>query len=288
MLETDETTSPEPQKPLAPGIYIVATPIGNLGDITQRSIDVLMRCDGIACEDTRITAKLLRHLGINKPLWRYNDHSGDADRNRLLERAQDSIVALVTDAGTPLISDPGYRLARDARSAGIMVTGLPGASAPILALTLSGLPSDRFLFAGFLPTKEKARRETLEELGAIRSTLIFFEAPPRLTKSLDAIAEIFPQREICVGRELTKYYEEVRNGTAAELSAYYTENPPRGEIVLLIGPPDDSEQEDVDADALLREALLTMKVSQAAGHVSKATGLDRKDLYQRAMELRAE
>src|SRR5690606_5122543 len=152
-------------------------PIGNLGDVTRRSADILARCSGIACEDSRVTAKLLRPLGLSKPLWRYNDHSDEADRARLLERAREGAVALVSDAGTPLISDAGYRLAREARAAGIAVTGLPGPSAPVLALTLSGLPSDRFLFAGFLPAKDKARREVLEELAAVRATLIFFEAP---------------------------------------------------------------------------------------------------------------
>lgn len=273
-------------EPLAPGLYIVATPIGNLGDVTRRSADILARCSGIACEDSRVTAKLLRHLGLSKPLWRYNDHSDEADRARLLERARDGAVALVSDAGTPLISDPGYRLAREARAAGIAVTGLPGPSAPVLALTLSGLPSDRFLFAGFLPAKDKARRAVLEELGAVRATLIFFEAPARLTKSLAAIAELFPNREVCVARELTKLYEEICNGTASHLQAHYEAHPPRGEIVLLIGPPDEAENGEQDADELLREALADHKPSQAAGLVAKATGLDRKTLYARALELR--
>ena len=275
-------------EPLASGLYIVATPIGNLGDVTRRSADILARCSGIACEDSRVTAKLLRHLGLSKPLWRYNDHSDEADRARLLERAREGAVALVSDAGTPLISDPGYRLAREARAAGIAVTGLPGPSAPVLALTLSGLPSDRFLFAGLLPAKDKARREVLEELGAVRATLIFFESPPRLVKSLAAIAELFPHRQVCVARELTKLYEEICNGTASELQAHYEAYPPRGEIVLLIGPPDEAENGGQDADELLREALADHKPSQAAALVAKATGLDRKTLYARALELRDE
>ena len=273
---------------LDPGLYIVATPIGNLGDITMRAADVLARCDGIACEDTRVTQKLIRHLGISKPLWRYDDHSAPNDRARLVESMRERAVALVSDAGMPLVSDPGYRLVKDAREAGIPVTVLPGANAPLAALALSGLPNDRFLFAGFLPTKDKARREVLEELGAVRSTLIFFETAPRLVKSLDAIAKFLPGREVSVARELTKIYEECRSGTAEELSEHYTEHRPKGEIVLLIGPEPYREASSEDADAMLRELLETEKASKAAAQVAKATGLDRKALYARAMELKGE
>jgi len=181
--------------------------------------------------------------------------------------------------------DPGYRLIRDARVAGVEVTTLPGPCAAIAGLTLSGLPNDRFMFAGFLPVKEKARRETLEELGGINATLIFYETGPRLVKSLDAIAQLYPDRQVCVARELTKLHEEAPIGLASELSAHYTANPPKGEIVLLIEPAP-PESFTGDADTLLREALETMKTSQAAGHVAKATGLDRKALYARAMELK--
>jgi 16S rRNA (cytidine1402-2'-O)-methyltransferase len=278
-----DTDRPEP---LPPGLYIVATPIGNLGDVTMRASEVLARCDAVACEDTRVTAKLLRHLGISKPLWRYDDHASERDRARLLESMRDQAVVLVSDAGTPLISDPGYRLVREARGAGIAVTSLPGPSAPVMALTLSGLPSDRFLFAGFLPSKDKARADVLAELGATRSTLVFFETAPRLTKSLAAIDEVLPRRELAVARELTKLYEECRNGTAAELIAHYEAHPPRGEIVLLVGPPTEQVAGEVDVDALLRSALETEKPSQAAGQVAKATGLDRKTLYARALELK--
>ena len=273
---------------LDPGLYIVATPIGNLGDVTARAARILAACDGIACEDSRVTAKLLRHLGLSKPLWRYDDHSNDADRQKLLERAKNGPVALVSDAGMPLISDPGFRLVRDARKAGIAVTAAPGASATILALALSGLPSDRFLFAGFLPGKEKARQDVLEELRSVRATLIFFDGPSRLTASLAAVAALFPRREICVARELTKLHEDVRTGFAADLLAHYEAHPPRGEIVLLIGPPDDSEGEPADVDGLLREALADHKPSQAAALVAKATGMDRKALYARALELRSQ
>jgi len=274
--------------PLPPGLYIVATPIGNLGDVTRRSADVLSRCDAVACEDTRVTGKLLKHLGISRPLWRYDDHSASEDRARLIEAMRGKAVALVSDAGTPLISDPGYKLVREAREAGVPVTSLPGPSAPVVALTLSGLPSDRFLFAGFLPGKDKARAETLAELAGVRATLVFFETAPRLVKALEAIGEVLPGREVAVARELTKLYEECRSGSPAELAAHYTAHSPRGEIVLLISPPAEQATSASDADALLREALATEKPSQAAAQVAKATGLDRKALYARALELRTE
>jgi 16S rRNA (cytidine1402-2'-O)-methyltransferase len=273
-------------EPLPPGLYIVATPIGNLGDVTKRAAEVLSRCDAVACEDTRVTAKLLRHLGISKPLWRYDDHASERDRARLLESMRDQAVALVSDAGTPLISDPGYRLVREARAAGLAVTSLPGPSAPVMALTLSGLPSDRFLFAGFLPPKDKARAEVLAELAPVRTTLVFFETAPRLTRSLAAIGEVLPGREVAVARELTKLYEECRSGSPAELIAHYEAHPPKGEIVLLVGPPVEQMGGDVDVDGLLRAALEVQKPSQAAAQVAKATGLDRKALYARALELK--
>jgi 16S rRNA (cytidine1402-2'-O)-methyltransferase len=273
-------------EPLPPGLYIVATPIVYLGDITIRGADTLRRCDAIACEDTRVTQKLTRHLGVTKPLWRYDDHSGPETRARLLEAMRSKAVALVSDAGTPLVSDPGYRLVREARAAGVPVTSLPGASAPVMALTLSGLPSDRFLFAGFLPSKDKARREVLEELGAVPATLVFFETAPRLTRSLEAIGEVLPGREVAVARELTKLHEECRTGSPGELAAHYEAHPPRGEIVLLVGPPPEQVTSAQDADTLLREALETEKPSQAAGLVAKATGLDRKALYARALALK--
>nr|WP_298896317.1 16S rRNA (cytidine(1402)-2'-O)-methyltransferase [uncultured Altererythrobacter sp.] len=283
------TIAPEQtlSEPLRPGLYIVATPIGNLGDVTLRAVDILSNCDAVACEDTRVTGKLLKHLGTHKPLIRYDDHASEQASLTIVERARSEAIALVSDAGTPLISDPGYRLVKAAREAGVAVTTLPGACAAIAGLTMSGLPNDRFLFAGFLPTKEKARANALAELTSIDATLIFYESGPRLVKSLNAIADIWPTREVAVARELTKLYEECRSGTAAELADHYTANPPKGEIVLMVGPPDESAS-DVDPDELLREALATMKISQAAAQVAKATGLDRKVLYARAMELKAE
>ncbi|MEZ5693483.1 MAG: 16S rRNA (cytidine(1402)-2'-O)-methyltransferase [Altererythrobacter sp.] len=279
------TRNPEIES-LSPGLYIVATPIGNLGDITLRSVDVLSRCDAVACEDTRVTGKLLKHLGISKPLLRYNDHSKDNDRRRILDILDTQAVALVSDAGTPLISDPGYRLVQDAQEAGHMITSLPGACAAVVGLTLSGLPNDRFLFAGFLPNKDKARRDTMEKLAAVDASLIFYESGPRLVKSLMALGEVMPARDVAVARELTKLHEECWRGPAAELAEHYTRHPPKGEIVLLVGPPAAIEVDAVDADALLLAALETSKASQAAAEVARKTGMDRKQLYARAMELR--
>lgn len=273
-------------EPLEPGLYIVATPIGNLGDITMRAADVLRRCDGVACEDTRVTGKLMKHLGISKPLWRYDDHSEHRDRSRLVDSMRSRAVALVSDAGTPLVSDPGFRLVNDCRAEGIPVTALPGPCAAIAGLSVSGLPNDRFLFAGFLPSKDKARRDVLAQLASIDATLIFYETAPRLTKSLVAIRDILPDREIVVARELTKMHEELRRGLADGLIAWFEAHPPRGEIVLLIGPPLEELASAADADALLLEALATGKTSQAAAQVAKATGLDRKLLYARALELK--
>jgi 16S rRNA (cytidine1402-2'-O)-methyltransferase len=273
-------------EPLDPGLYIVATPIGNLGDVTRRAAEVLARCDAVACEDTRVTGKLLKHLGISKPLWRYDDHADAQARERLIEALRDKAVALVSDAGTPLVSDPGYRLVRDARAAGVPVTSLPGPSAPVVALTLSGLPNDRFLVAGFLPPKEGARAHVLEELASVRATLVFFETAPRLAKSLAAIGAILPGREVAVARELTKIYEECRTGQPEEVAAHYAAHPPKGEIVLLVGPPPESETSSEEAEALLREALGRLKPSHAAAEVARATGLDRKALYAQALELK--
>jgi len=273
-------------EPLAPGLYIVATPIGNLGDVTVRAADVLKRSDAVACEDTRVTGKLLKHLGISNRLWRYNDHSDASERERLIAVMREQAVALVSDAGTPLISDPGYRLVHDARAQGIAVTSLPGACAAITGLTLSGLPNDRFLFAGFIPNKPLARRKALEELAAVDATLIFYETGPRLVKSLEAIAEVLPGRTVSVARELTKLHEECRSDAPAALIEHYTLSPPKGEIVLMAGPPPEPDASEIDTDAMLLGALKDNKASQAAGIVAKASGLDRKILYARALELR--
>jgi 16S rRNA (cytidine1402-2'-O)-methyltransferase len=271
---------------LLPGLYIVATPIGNLGDVTMRAVEVLRGVAAIACEDTRVTGKLLKHLGIRQRLIRHDDHADDAARERLLALASESPVALVSDAGTPLISDPGFRLVRAAREASIAVSGVPGPSAGVFALALSGLPSDRFLFAGFLPPKAKARTDTLRELADIRATLVFYETAPRLCAALEAIAAELPGREVAVARELTKLYEECRSGSAVDLAGHYAAHPPKGEIVLLVGPPGEVDRTGMDIDALLRAELAHAKPSQAAAAVAKATGQDRKSLYARALELK--
>ncbi|MCX7864407.1 MAG: 16S rRNA (cytidine(1402)-2'-O)-methyltransferase [Novosphingobium sp.] len=275
------------EQPLQPGLYIVAGPIGNLGDITLRAIAVLRAAGVVACEDTRVTGRLLNHLGISKPMIRYDDHAGEQVRERLLALMREQPVALLSDAGTPLISDPGYRLVRAARAAGIAVTTLPGPSALIAALTISGLPSDRFLFAGFLPARAKAREETLRELGAFRATLIFYETAARLAASLAAIDRLLPGREIAVARELTKRFEECVTGSAEQLLARFAATPARGEIVLMIGPAQGDEPASMqEADAMLRSALAASKPSQAASTVARLTGLDRKALYARALELK--
>ena len=270
---------------LPAGLYIVATPIGNLGDITLRAIETLRGVAAVACEDTRVTGKLLHHLGLKKRMIRYDDHASDETRDYLLGMAAQEAVALVSDAGTPLISDPGFQLVRAARQAGIAVTSLPGASAAIMALTVSGLPSDRFLFAGFLPGKAKARSDVLNELAAVRSTLVFYETAPRLVDALAAIGEVLSGRQVAVARELTKRFEECRSGTPDELAAYYQAHPPKGEIVLVIAPPVVSAAT-FDSDALLKAELVSQKASQAAAKVARLTGLDRKMLYARALELK--
>ena len=273
-------------QPLAPGLYIVATPIGNLADLSARAAAVLRAVAAVACEDTRVTGKLMHHIGTKTRLIRYDDHASEATRDHVLAMAAEQPVALVSDAGTPLISDPGYQLVRRAKELGIAVTSIPGPSAAIVALTLAGLPSDRFLFAGFLPNKAKARADTLAELAAIKSTLVFYETAPRLTDALAAIAEVLPGREVAVARELTKLFEECRSGTPEELITHYSAHPPKGEIVLVIAPPGEVQTSAADADALLIEALRVHKPSQAAAEVARATGLDRKALYARAMELK--
>jgi len=283
-------------EPLAPGLYIVATPIGNLGDITLRALTVLRGAALVACEDTRVTGRLLNHFGIKARLQRLDDHAPTEVRARVIEEARAAPVALASDAGTPLVSDPGYRLVREARAAGVPVIAVPGPCAAIAALAIAGLPSDRFLFAGFLPARDGARRAALEELSGVAASLIFYETAPRLLKSLHAIAALWPGREVAVARELTKLHEECRSGSAAALAEHYGAHPPKGEIVLIVGPPAGGEapaqgaQADSapDTDALLRAALAHAGPGKAAGKVARATGLDRAALYARALELKGE
>jgi 16S rRNA (cytidine1402-2'-O)-methyltransferase len=289
-MDTQSGEIPTGESPaLQPGLYIVATPIGNLGDMTRRAVEVLGTVAVIACEDTRVTGKLMAHLGIRKPLRRYDDHADAAARDALIALMRTEPVALVSDAGTPLISDPGYRLVRAAQAEGIMVTSLPGPSALITALTLAGLPTDRFLFAGFLPGKDKARGDVLRELAAVPATLVFYDTGPRLADSLDAMVEALPRREIAVARELTKMFEECRRGSAQDLAAHYREHPPRGEIVVLAGPPGEAPKpDDAAIDAALREALVRLPVSRAAKDVARSLGLDRRDMYTRALDLQSD
>ncbi|MFO1247239.1 MAG: 16S rRNA (cytidine(1402)-2'-O)-methyltransferase [Alphaproteobacteria bacterium] len=275
---------------LAAGLYVLATPIGNARDISLRALDILKACDVIAAEDTRVTAKLLAIHGISRPLIPYNDHNGGEMRPRILARLeQGQGVVLVSDAGTPLVSDPGYKLVRDAIAAGAHVVAVPGPSAVLAGLTLSGLPSDRFLFAGFLPSKAGERKTALEELKTVRATLIFFESAQRLTESLTAMADVLGDRPCAMTRELTKLHEEVRRGSLRELAAHYEKaGAPKGEVTLLVGPPLEVVADDAKVDAALKAALAFMPVKAAADMIAALTDGSRKALYGRALELKDE
>jgi 16S rRNA (cytidine1402-2'-O)-methyltransferase len=274
-----------------PGLYIVATPIGNLGDLTLRAADLLRGANVIAAEDTRVTAKLLRHLGVKVPLVPYHDHSDARVRDSLIARAADEVVALVSDAGTPLISDPGYKLVREARAAGRNIVTLPGPCAAVAALTLAGLPTDRFMFAGFLPAKAKARGDAITELAQVDATLVLYESGPRLGATLAALASgLGPDREAAVARELTKLYEECVTGSLANLAERYADAPPKGEIVIVIAPPPDAASEDGDdmaVDAALTDALSAMPVAKAAKQVAARFGRERSAVYARALALKS-
>ena len=241
----------------------------------------------IACEDSRVTAKLLQHIGVKRPMMPYHDHNADRVRPGLIERMRSEAIALVSDAGTPLISDPGYKLVRDARTAGVTVTTIPGPCAAIAALTLAGLPSDRFLFMGFLPPKQKARADTIAEIAAVRATLIFYESGPRLAATLGALAEGLGDREAGVAREISKRFEECVTDSLSALAARYAEAPPKGEIVIVVAPPGEAPAPSADdADAALAEALTRLPPAKAAGEIAKKFGLDRKELYARAMAMK--
>jgi 16S rRNA (cytidine1402-2'-O)-methyltransferase len=273
--------------PLAPGLYLVATPIGNLRDITLRALDVLAAADVILAEDTRVTGKLLSAYGLSAKLERYDEHAAERMRPRVLQAlAEGRRVALVSDAGTPLVSDPGYRLVRAAVEQGAAVFPIPGASALLAGLTVAGLPTDRFLFAGFPPPKSAARRTLFEELAGVRATLVFFEGGSRLAASLADMAEVFGPREAAVARELTKLYETVVRGPLPDLAADPRLDAPKGEIVIVVAPGREAEATAEDADAALADALQRLKPADAAAEVAKALGLSRRDLYRRAMELR--
>lgn len=279
------TTVLTPQ--LAPGLYIVATPIGNLGDLSPRAAHILSHAAVIAVEDSRVTGKLLNHIGVKRPMTPYHDHNAEDVRPGLIARMGVEAVALVSDAGTPLISDPGYKLVRDARAAGHTVWTIPGPCAAVAALTLAGLPTDRFLFLGFLPSKAQARAAAIDEVAAIRATLVLYESGPRLAATLGALAEGLGDREAAVTREITKHFEEAVTGTLSDLAARYADAPPKGEIVLVVAPPGAPEAASAaDADTALAEALTRLSTGQAASEVAKALGVDRKTLYARALEMK--
>jgi len=272
---------------LQPGLYVVATPIGNLGDMSSRAAEVLRQADVILAEDTRVTGKLLSHIGIKARMQRYDDHADDRARDHIVHRLAQEAVALVSDAGTPLISDPGYKLVRAAREAGQEVRTIPGPSAVIAALSIAGLPSDRFLFAGFLPAKAKARSDAVAELAGIRATLVFYESGPRLAECLAALCDGLGNREAVVARELTKLHEECVTGNLAELAKRYADiAAPKGEIVIIVGPPGlGREASDEDLDLALREALARLSPSRAAAEVAERLKVPRKRAYARALEL---
>jgi 16S rRNA (cytidine1402-2'-O)-methyltransferase len=272
---------------LPPGLHVVATPIGNLGDVTLRALAALAGADLIACEDTRVTRKLVDRYGIDTPLTPYHDHNAAKARPLLLRRlAEGAAIALVSDAGTPLVSDPGFKLVREAQEAGHAVTALPGPSAVLAALTIAGLPTDQFFFGGFLPPKQAARRARIAELARIPATLVLFESGPRVADTLADLAAGLGQREAALCRELTKLHEEVRRGDLATLAQGSAGGEVRGEFVLVIGPPPAAERPSAeDAERLLRDALSRVSLKDAVAEVADATGLPRRELYQQALSL---
>lgn len=275
--------------PPAPGLYIVATPIGNLRDITLRALDVLSAADLVLAEDTRVAGKLLSAFNLSKKLERYDEHSAMRSGPKALALlAGGGRVALVSDAGTPLVSDPGFKLVRAAAAQGSKVFPIPGPSALLAGLSAAGLPTDRFLFAGFPPPKSAARRTFFEELAGIRATLVFFEGGSRLAASLADMAAVFGPREAVVARELTKLYETITRAPLPDLAADPTMKAPKGELVILVGPGREEAATAADADAALTEALARLRPTEAAAEVAKALGLPRRDLYRRALELKQE
>ena len=274
---------------LAPGLYLVATPIGNLRDITLRALDVLAGADVVLCEDTRVGGKLLAAHGLKVKLERYDEHAAERVRPRVLARlAAGDKVALISDAGTPLVSDPGYRLVREAVAQGASVFPIPGASAVLAALAVAALPTDRFLFAGFPPPKSAGRRALFEELASVRATLIFYEGGSRLKNSLADMADVFGAREAAVARELTKLHETVIRGALPDLAADPRCDAPKGEIVILVAPGAARAATPAEADAALIDALSRAAPAQAASEVAKALGVSRRDLYARALALRGD
>lgn len=269
---------------LQAGLYIVATPIGNLGDITLRAIEILKKCDVIACEDTRVSRKLLSTYSINKPLISYHDHNADQVRPKIVKKIADGkAVALISDAGTPLISDPGYKLVRECYDVNLSVTFIPGPTAVIAGLVLSGMPTDRFVFAGFVDKKK------FNELSPISMTLIFFESAKRLKATLKDMSKGLPNREVAIVREITKKFEEIHRGAFEELIDYYSDKPaPKGEVVLVLSPPRIQQISGQDIELLLLQALKTKSIRDACRIVAETLGVPRKDVYARALELKAD
>lgn len=275
-------------RPLEPALYLVATPIGNLGDITLRALETLAGADVIACEDTRVSRVLLDRYAIATRPYAYHEHNADVVGPKLLGRlAMGESVALISDAGTPLVSDPGYRLAQAAIEAGHRVVPIPGASAPLAALVASGLPNEAFLFAGFLPTREKARSERLGQFTKTDATLIFFESPNRIGAALQTASGVLGNdRQAAVARELTKTFEEIRRGTLGELAAEFDGRDVKGEIVLLIGPGTEQPVDEGEVDRILSDLAVSLPTARAASEAAQLTGLARKDLYQRLLAMK--
>ena len=270
---------------LPPGLHIVATPIGNLGDLSPRAANTLRNAAAILVEDTRVTAKLLAHIGAKAPMIRYDDHSSERDRDRIVARLGGEAIALVSDAGTPLISDPGFKLVRAARAAGHDVHTVPGPCAAIAALTLAGLPTDRFLFLGFLPAKTKARADAIADVRQVRATLVLYESGPRLGDTFSMLVDQLGNRDAAVAREISKLHEECVTGTLVELGDRYANSPPKGEIVIVVGPPAEAaEATDEELDVALDEALERASPSRAAAEVAEQLSVPRKRAYARALE----
>ncbi|MGH1420236.1 MAG: 16S rRNA (cytidine(1402)-2'-O)-methyltransferase [Hyphomonas sp.] len=280
----------QPLKALEPGLYVISTPIGNLRDITLRALDVLGAAEEVLAEDTRVAGKLMSAYGLKPRLSPYHDHNGADRRPGLIKRLQEgAIIALISDAGTPLVSDPGWKLAHEAAKAGVNIVPVPGASAMLAGLVASGLPSDKFMFAGFLPAKTAARRTALKALKDVPGTLIFYESGPRLASTIGDMAEELGDRDVAVARELTKLFEETRRGTLQQMARHYAEKgAPKGEIVVLVGPPQEQAITPEQIDAALRDALADQPTKSAANAVAAALGLPKRDVYQRALKLKSD
>ncbi len=271
------------------GLYIVATPIGNLGDISSRAVDVLKEAEVIACEDTRVTKKLFSLLGISlhKSFITLHDHNEDEQAQKIIDCVlAGQIVAQVSDAGSPLISDPGYKLIKQCRQAGIYITTLPGCCALISALQLSGLPTNRFMFVGFIPNKDKARIDLFNKYKNLDSTLIFYETAPRLLKTLVAAQEVFGNREMSVVREISKVYEDCQTAPVEDLIDFYTQNPPKGEMVFMVAPATEDQQEEINLDSLLKEKLEKTSLKTVVKEIVETYGLNKNEVYEQALRIK--